>query len=56
MVETILFSSQLLLMHSHDFLDQRIIDHGSFVPYYDTGSIDEAITEIVKVMNFSAQK
>ena len=27
MLETVLFSSQLLLMHSHDFLDQRIIEH-----------------------------
>ena len=56
MVETMLFSSQLLLMHSHDFLDQRIIENGYFVPHYETGRLETAISEIVKIMNFSTQK
>ena len=39
MAETILLSSQLIMLHAHDFLDQRIIENGSFIPYYSTDSI-----------------
>ena len=53
MVETILLSSQFILMHAHDFLDQQLIEHGSFVPYFDTGFLKNAISEIVQMMSFS---
>ena len=35
------------MMHAQDFLDQRIIEHGFFTPQYETGSVENAITEIV---------
>ena len=47
MVETILISCKLIQMHSHDFLDQRIIEFGGFVPNYTEGSLKIAITEII---------
>ena len=34
MIKTIFVSSQLVLMHSSDLLDQRIIQNGGFVPSY----------------------
>ena len=43
MVETILLSSQFILMHAHDFLDQQIIEHGNFVSYFETENIVDAI-------------
>ena len=33
LVENILIASNLVLMHAHDFIDQRLIEKGSFVPY-----------------------
>ena len=32
MVRTIIISSQLLMLHANDLLDQSFIEHGSFVP------------------------
>ena len=32
MVETILISSQMVMLQANDLLDQRIIEKGSFVP------------------------
>ena len=53
MVKTVLLSSQLIMMHVNDFLDQKLIEHGNFEPYFDTGSLKNAISEIVQMMNFS---
>ena len=39
MAETVLLSSQLVMLHAHDFLDQRIIENGSFTPFYTTDSV-----------------
>ena len=47
LIQTMLFSSQFIMMHAQDFLDQRIIEHGFFTPQYETGSVENAITEIV---------
>ena len=33
LAENILIASNLVLMHAHDFIDQRLIEKGSFVPY-----------------------
>ncbi len=33
-IKTILISTKLVLFHSNDLLDQRIIQNGSFVPSY----------------------
>ena len=43
MVRTILLSSQFIMMHVNDFLDQQLIEYGSFAPYFDTGSLVDAI-------------
>ena len=42
-------------MHSKDLLDQRIIEHGSFTPYYETARLENAISEIVQIMSYSIQ-
>ena len=46
-VQTILISSKLVLFHSNDLLDQRIIQSGAFVPSYSHGSVADAIDEII---------
>ena len=56
MVETLLLSSQFIMMHAHDFLDQQLIEHGSFVSHFDTGFLVKAISEIVKMMSYSLAK
>ena len=48
-----LLSSQFIMMHVNDFLDQQLIEYGNFAPYFDTGRLEDAITEIVQMMNFS---
>ena len=37
-------------MHSHDFIDQRIIENGSFVPHYTENSLQTAIMEVVQLI------
>ena len=44
MIETVLLSSQFILLHTHDFLDKQIIEHGSFVAVYQKSRVDEAVT------------
>ena len=53
MAETILISSQLVMLHANDMLDQRIIDNGNFVPLYTEGSVKEAILEMVQVIKLT---
>ena len=38
------------MLHAHDFLDQRLIEKGVFVPHYSEGSYTEAINEIVHML------
>ena len=47
MAETILISSQMVMLHANDMLDQRIIENGSFVPFYSIESVKAAITQMV---------
>ena len=47
MIKTVLLSSKFLSMHAHDFLDQQIIEHGTFIPHYDIGRVETAISEMV---------
>ena len=39
MLKTILVSSQLVLLHANDLLDQRIIENGNFMPSYALGNV-----------------
>ena len=41
----------MVMMHANDLLDQRIIDHGSFVPNLTSGSIVDTLNEIIELMN-----
>ena len=49
LAQTISYTSRLLLLHANDLLDHRIIEKGGFMPDYDSGSVTEAILEIVKI-------
>ena len=49
--QTIYISSQLLLHHAHDLLDQRNIDKEGFVPVYTKGSVILTIMEIIDMVS-----
>ena len=53
MAQTLLISSQMLLLHANDLLDQRIIENNGFVPAYSTGFIPAAILEIVSIIQLT---
>ena len=55
MLQTLLFSCQFIKLHAQDFLDQRVIEHGRFTPHIEEGKIQDAISEVVAIMNFSVQ-
>ena len=52
MAQIILVSSNQVLLHSNDLLDQRVIQNNCFVPNYTSGSVPEAINEIVKLARY----
>ena len=39
MSQTILISSQLVLLHANDLLDSEVLKHGRFVPAYGSDSV-----------------
>ena len=43
----------MLFLHAQDLLDQRIIEHGGFVPLYTKGDVNEAISEIVELQGLT---
>ena len=46
-----LIACQLVLMHTNDLLDQRIIENGSFIPHRTSGSISTALKEMIDLVN-----
>ena len=46
-IQTIFTSSNLLLHHSNDLLDYRIIENGGFQPQLSESSLSDSILEIV---------
>ena len=42
-----------MLLNANDFLDQKIIENGRFVPNFKSGSIIFAINEIVKMVRIT---
>ena len=48
--ENILISSNMVLLHANDFLDQTLIEKGIFVPCYTDGFIIEAIQETISIV------
>ena len=53
LLETIIFSNKMIMMHTHDFLDQAIIENGAFTPFYEYGSVKNAVLEIIRLMNIT---
>ena len=53
MAQTINISSNMLMLHAQDLLDQRIIENGSFEPQLSQGSVSDAIFEIVNMMRLT---
>ena len=51
MVKVVLISSQMVMLHANDMLDQRIIEEGCFVPNYTVGSVPHAINEIIELIS-----
>jgi len=51
MSQTILISSKLVLLHANDLLDQQHLSKGQFSPFYEPGSVWEALFEIVEMIN-----
>ena len=51
LIQIMLVSSQMVMMHANDLLDSRIIEKGSFVPNLSLGSVSETAKEIIEFMN-----
>ena len=51
MVQTLFVSSQMLMLHANDMLDQRIIENGSFVAHPTIGSPAETIREMTNLIS-----
>ena len=51
LIQIMLVSSQMVMMHANDLLDSRIIEKGSFVPNLSLGSVSETAKEIIELMN-----
>lgn len=51
LVQIMLVSSQMVMMHANDLLDYRVIEKGSFVPNLSLGSIIDTAKEMIELMN-----
>ena len=51
MVQTLFVSSQMLMLHANDMLDQRIIENGSFVAHPTIGSPAATIREMTNLIS-----
>ena len=56
MAQLINVSSHLLMLHTQDLLDQRIIENGAFKPCYTQGSVKHVILDIVNLVNLTLNK
>ena len=56
LAETILISSNIVLLHAHDLLDQRLIEKGTFVANYQDGDIVEALQEIIQIISMTLKE
>ena len=56
MAQTILISSEQVILHANDFLDQQLIHHGNFTPHFTSGSVIHAINEVVKMMRLTLER
>ena len=51
LVQTLFISSQMLMLHANDMLDQRIIENGSFVAHPTIGSPIDTIWDIINLIS-----
>ena len=51
--KSIFITTQMMMLHTKDLLDLRIIESGSFVPTYSSADVYETITEVVRMVSFS---
>ena len=51
MVQILFVSSQMLMLHANDMLDQRIIENGSFVAHPTIGSPAQTIKDIINLIS-----
>ena len=56
MSQTILISSQLVLLHANDLLDSQSLQNFRFIPAYQPGSVETAIFEIVELVWHTLQR
>ena len=56
LVDNILISSNIVLLHAHDLLDQRLIEEGTFIAMYIEADIVMAIDEIVQVISMTLKE
>ena len=49
-------SSKMLLLHTQDLLDQRIIENGGFMPAYSVECIHKTIIEIISLVKLTITK
>ena len=56
MAQLLNLSSHMLMLHTQDLLDQRIIEYGSFKPCYTLGSVKNVIIDIVNLVNLTLTK
>ena len=49
-------SSNILLLHTQDLLDQRIIEYGNFKPCFTLGSVKNAIQDMTNMVNLTLNK
>ena len=48
-----MISSNIVLLHANDFLDQMLIEKGVFAPCFSEGSILDAVVETVTIIEMS---
>ena len=53
MAKIIKVTSNIILFHAHDMLDQRFLESGMFTPIYTQDSVTEAIKEVIEAMQFT---
>ena len=55
MTKAVLTTTQMLMLHANDLIDQKIIENGAFVPYFAKGSVVDAIAEIVSIFDLTLE-
>ena len=49
MLEMIITSSRLVLCHSSDLLDYKLLEHGTLIPHLEVNSLEETLVEVLEI-------